>query len=112
MRTLLIVVALLFAAVGAYAYEADDLQGKWLIVSMESSGTVIEGDGTDFWEFTGSDYTVYSSGIKLSTTEFSVKGDAIIIKARAGDHSIPIVSLDGDELKVTESGFTFTLIRQ
>lgn len=114
MKQVILTTILFFTSALALAYDKSDLQGKWLVESFQikMTGESHKGDGTDFWEFKDTKYIVYSLGMEMSTTEFVVQDDILVIKAILGDSPLTILELSDKNMKVSDKSYIYSLVKQ
>ncbi|WP_317930093.1 DUF4124 domain-containing protein [Halioxenophilus sp. WMMB6] len=84
---------------------SDSLQGSWLITQVGGLSADEMGVGEDVWEFNGNQWTVISSGHRLSPDPFTVEGDVIDL----GYSKIRVLEFTGYSMKVNTSGLVQTL---
>lgn len=89
----------------ALALEAADLQGKWVITSMNGED---DGDRSEVWEFKGDQWIAWSSGRALPADKFTIKGAVVDL----GYAQIKILEHSESHLKTEQMGFTYTLEKQ
>lgn len=114
MKKMMTVWLLGLLAGGVHAAEVSDLSGMWLIESYKEikGGELITADGTDFWEFTDTKYSVHASGFQFPEVDYSVQGDTITIKKKDGDQTVKIDQLENAVMKANDGRYTYNLIKQ
>ena len=102
-----IAIALLMVgfAGSALALESADLQGKWVITSMNGED---DGDRSEVWEFKGDSWIAWSGGRPLPADKFTIKGSVVDL----GYAQIKILEHSDTHLKTEQMGFTYTLEKQ
>ena len=104
-RIALISLFLVLAGPSALAWDAKDLQGKWVITELDGEDT---GDRSDVWEFKGDQWIAWTSGRALPGDPFSVTGNVIDL----GYAKIKVLEFSGKRMKTEQMGFVYTLERQ
>ena len=89
----------------AFALDARDLQGKWVITAVNGED---DGGRSDIWEFRGDEWIVWSGNRALSPDAFTVKDDVIDL----GYARITVLEYAGDRMTTQQMGFVYTLERQ
>jgi hypothetical protein len=107
MKKIIILFFLLFVSTSSFAVEVTeaDLEGKWLIVKMDSMDVA---DMDDVWQFKNGLWTAISGGKALSPDKYILKGGEIDL----GHTKIEILEFNGNSMKTKQSGFVYTLEKQ
>ncbi len=104
-RIALALVVLLLPLTTVHAWDAGDLQGKWVITAVNDED---DGDRSEVWEFRGDQWIAWSSGRALPADTFAVKGDVIDL----GYAKIKVLEIAGRRMRTEQMGFVYTLEKQ
>ena len=103
--TVLLALWLVVAAMTpASAWESTDLEGKWVITSVNGED---DGDRSDFWEFRDGQWIVWMGRRQLAPDKFTLRGDTIDL----GYGKIRLLSLSATRMHVETMGFKYRLER-